>query len=56
MKRLKYFLMALLCIVSFSFSQTAPDFSVTDVEGNTHNCFYYLNEGKYIVLGFMFDG
>lgn len=30
----------------------APDFTVTDLNGNTHNLYSYLNAGKHVVLDF----
>ena len=33
---------------------TAVDFTVTDTDGNTHNLFTYLNDGKYVCLDFFF--
>lgn len=33
---------------------TAIDFTVTDTEGEQHHLFDYLNDGKYVVLEFMF--
>jgi len=32
----------------------APDFTVTDVHGGTHQLSSYLNNGKYVVLDFFF--
>lgn len=31
---------------------TAPDFTVTDINGQTHHLYDYLNQGKYVVLEF----
>lgn len=33
---------------------TAVDFTVTDVDGNTHNLFDYLDAGKHVVIDFFF--
>ena len=33
---------------------TAVDFTVTDVHGNTHNLFSYLDEGKHVIVDFFF--
>ncbi len=51
----------LVFILSFSlqaYSQTsltqAPDFTVTDVHGVTHNLFDYLDDGKHVVVDFFF--
>lgn len=54
-------LMILLIINSQSFSQipvgtVAPDFTVTDAHGITHNLNTYLNEGKYVLLKFGYVG
>jgi hypothetical protein len=29
---------------------TAPDFTFTDINGNSHNLYSYLNQGKYVAL------
>ena len=33
---------------------TAIDFTVTDVHGNTHNLFTYLDDGKHVIVDFFF--
>ncbi len=33
---------------------TAVDFTVTDIHGNTHNLFDYLNNGKHVIVDFFF--
>lgn len=33
---------------------TAPDFTVTDTEGHTHNLYTILNSGKYVCVDFFF--
>ena len=33
---------------------TAVDFTVTDVHGNTHNLFNYLDDGKHVIVDFFF--
>ena len=33
---------------------TAVDFTVTDVHGNTHNLFTYLDDGKHVIVDFFF--
>lgn len=57
MKKLFVVVIALVLGLS-AYSQTnlttAIDFTVTDVDGNTHNLFDYLNDGKYVVLEFFF--
>ncbi|MCF8372546.1 MAG: hypothetical protein K9H64_13030 [Bacteroidales bacterium] len=47
--------------IAFSFSvfaqtslTTAVDFTVTDTDSIEHNLFDYLNDGKYVVLEFLF--
>lgn len=40
-------------IAGLSFGQigaTAPDFTVTDINGNQHNLYSYLNDGKVVLL------
>ena len=57
MKKLFVVIIALVLGLS-AYSQTnlttAIDFTVTDVDGNTHHLFDYLNDGKYVVLEFFF--
>lgn len=42
----------------YSYSQTtltqAVDFTVTDVHGNEHNLFSYLDDGKYVLIDFFY--
>jgi thiol-disulfide isomerase/thioredoxin len=33
-------------------NSVAPDFEVTDIQGNTHHLYEYLNQGKTVVLNF----
>ncbi|MFT4524376.1 MAG: peroxiredoxin [Bacteroidia bacterium] len=33
-------------------AQTAPDFTITDIDGNSHNLYSTLDEGKVVVLKF----
>ena len=33
---------------------TAVDFTATDVHGNSHNLFSYLNAGKYVLIDFFY--
>ena len=53
----------LLTFLLFSFSvftakaqladgSIAPDFTVTDINGNVHNLYTYLDAGKHVVLDF----
>lgn len=53
---MKFFLTLLLCCSSLLvvFAQTAPDFSFTDVNGEEHNLYESLDEGKIIVLDFFY--
>lgn len=57
MKKVLTFLMAFVFSASL-YAQTnlttAVDFTVTDTQGNVHNLFTYLDDGKYVVLDFMF--
>lgn len=36
--------------ISAAFSQPAPDFTATDINGNTHTLYDYLNDGKVVIL------
>ncbi len=55
---MKKILSALLLVIfqtNFSYSQlvdgsTAPDFTFTDISGNTQNLYSYLNAGKYVAI------
>ncbi len=42
----------LLIHVVFASAQTAPDFTITDIDGNSHNLYNTLDEGKVVVLKF----
>jgi hypothetical protein len=55
------FSLLLLALLSLSASklraQLAPDFGVTDIQGEYHELYgHYLNEGHAVVLGFFYDG
>ena len=58
MKKLLLSFIVLMFTVNLSFTQvtltTAVDFTVTDIDGNTHNLFTYLAYGKYVVIDFFF--
>ena len=54
-------LFSALFAVLFAFSvygqtnlTTAVDFTITDLDGVTHNLFDYLDDGKFVVLDFVF--
>lgn len=49
-----FFLSLFVSISSFSFSQEAKDFSMTDTKGKTWNLFKELSQGKTVVLDFFF--
>ena len=60
-KKLCFKLTALLLILlSFSYpaksqladGTTAPDFTLTDINGTSHNLYTYLNAGKTVVIDF----
>lgn len=55
------FSLLLLAFLSVSASKTcaqqAPDFGITDIQGEYHELYaHYLNEGHAVVLGFFYDG
>jgi hypothetical protein len=61
MKRIIFFTLSLILILLSNKSQaqkdipdgsTAPDFTMTDINGNTHNLYSYLNSGKTVILDF----
>lgn len=48
-------LLLLALVASFGFSasaQIAPDFTLTDIEGNSHTLYEYLDAGKTVILDF----
>lgn len=51
MKKL-YTILAALMIGLISLAQQAPDFTLTDVKGNSYNLYQQLNQGKTVVLDF----
>ena len=54
MKKLFTLLFILSLTTSIGFSQTAPDFSFTDINGETHTLSETLAEGKVVLLDFFF--
>ena len=54
----KITLIFLLFVSINTFAQTslteAVDFTVTDVDGNEHNLFSYLDDGKYVLIDFFY--
>ncbi|MBL0316190.1 MAG: T9SS type A sorting domain-containing protein [Flavobacteriales bacterium] len=53
MKKTFTLIAAILGFVSLSTAQigaTAPDFTVTDLDGNTHNLYEYLDAGKVVIV------
>ncbi len=56
----KIYLSIIVLFLSFSLTNaqtalnTAVDFTVTDLQGNSHNLFSILNSGKYVCLDFYF--
>ena len=59
----KILLLILICFTFLANAQTgllagtgyAPNFTVTDINGNTHNLYNYLDSGKVVVLELMSD-
>lgn len=50
-KLITSFSLALMSGLSFGqIGATAPDFTVTDINGNQHNLYSYLNDGKVVLL------
>lgn len=37
---------------NLNYAQTAPNFTLTDINGNSHTLYDYLDQGKYVVLDF----
>ena len=52
MKMNKKLLLFLVLIQGVLFAQTAPNLIITDLEGNTHNLYSYLDDGKTVILDF----
>ncbi len=44
-----------LAVVAQTNLTVASDFTVTDTQGDVHNLFAYLDDGKIVVLDFFFD-
>ncbi len=49
---MRYILTALLITTFTNINAQATDFTLTDIDGTTHNLYTYLNEGKTVVLNF----
>ena len=53
-------LLTITAVLTILFAQaqtnltTAVDFTVTDIHGNTHNLFNYLDNGKHVIVDFFF--
>lgn len=41
-------------VLNFSVGDVCPDFTVTDVHGNTHSLYSITSQGKYVMLDFFF--
>ncbi len=41
-------------IQGYNLNDTVADFTVTDIEGNTHSLYDYTSQGKYVYLDFFF--
>jgi len=54
MKKLYTFFVSFLLLATTTFAQTAPDFTFTDANGDTHTLSESLAEGKVILLDFFF--
>ncbi|MCA1918397.1 MAG: PKD domain-containing protein [Flavobacterium piscis] len=58
MKKITVYLIILLVVLTtnnvlvYSQPNTAVDFTVTDIDGNTHNLYSYLDAGKYVYVCF----
>ena len=51
MRKLMFSLM-LGCLASILYAQTAPDFTVKDIDGKTHHLYEYLGQNKYVLVDF----
>jgi len=51
-KSMRYILTILLIGILVNLNAQAPDFTLTDIDGTTHNLYTYLGEGKTVVLNF----
>ncbi len=57
MKKIYSIIIQAIAIVSFAYSQPSngaivPDFTVTDINGTSHNLYSYLNSGKTVVIDY----
>ena len=46
----KLFMVMLTLFVVSAFTATAPDFTITDLNGNTHKLTDYTNNGKFVLV------
>ena len=51
-KMKKFFFLVIFLSYQLAFSQTAPNFTLTDVNGDVHELYQYLDEGKIVILDF----
>jgi thiol-disulfide isomerase/thioredoxin len=57
MKKIYLTIIQLFALIGFSFAQPSngtvvPDFTVTDINGTSHNLYAYLNSGKTVVVDY----
>ena len=53
MKKLQVFLSAVFMLASMALAQsTMPDFTATDIDGNEHHLYTYLESGQHVLLEF----
>ncbi len=53
MKKRIITLLLLVGLVHSSSAQIFPDFTATDIEGNEHTLYSYLDEGKFVLIKFL---
>ena len=49
---MRYILITLLIATFSNLNAQVPDFTLTDIDGTTHNLYTYLDQGKTVVLNF----
>ena len=52
MNNLYFIFLSCLFVIQSGFAQVAPNFNLVDIEGNTHELYEYLDDGKVVILDF----
>ena len=54
MKKCQRIFLLLTCVAAMSIAKTAPDFTVNDIDGNTHHLYSHLDKGNHVLLLFSY--